>query len=142
MNKNIAILFIGLCLLGIIDTSYLIYNHYFIETLNCSTGWINCDVVNNNQYSYIFGLPVSIYGFIYYLVLLVALILLKTKTCVECIKKLKKYIGWLISAGLLMSLWFTYVQIFIIKSICLFCLLSALITLILFFFYIFSLRKN
>lgn len=138
MIKKRAILIIfTISLLGILDASYLMYEHYANTLPPCSTSiFIDCGKVLRSKYSEIFGIPLSLYGLLYYLVII-------TLSVITLIKKnnlTKKLIIALSSFGFLFSLYLMYLQLIIIGSICLYCTFSALLSTLIFItsFYFFS----
>ena len=67
--KIISIIGVILCLIGIADATYLTVAHYSTTvTLACPTkGIINCEKVTNSSYSEVFGIPVAIYGLLFFI---------------------------------------------------------------------------
>ena len=113
--------------IGFLDASYLTASHYFNFSLPCSI--LNgCDLVTSSKYSEIFGIPVALLGVIYYVVIFFAVVAY-LDTGNAWIIKFASY-GTII--GFLASIWFVCVQIFILKALCLYCLISAAISTILF----------
>ena len=115
---SISILIVAF--LGFIDASFLTAEHYLNMTPPCFIVQ-GCDVVTTSSYSKILGIPVSLFGSLFYISILVL--------GIYFVDKQKSVALTLIHAGttlgLLMSLWFVYVQAFILKSWCLYCLFSA-----------------
>lgn len=123
--------------LGFLDASWLTVAHYAGLDLNC-TILKGCEEVTTSEYSLILGLPVALLGVFYYLtVLLLSLIYFDTKN-----RFILKIIPPLTVAGLLASAWFVYLQFFIIKAICEYCMLSAATSTTLFIFGIFIWKNN
>ncbi|HEY5267865.1 MAG TPA: vitamin K epoxide reductase family protein [Candidatus Saccharimonadales bacterium] len=133
--KKIVISSLFISLLGIADTAYLTIAHYTqTVTLACpSTSFINCAKVTTSSYSEIFGIPVSLIGLLFFLLL----------TFLQLpIFWTNKYL-WLknprlifIGLGLVSALWFIYVELHKLRAICLYCsgahlliFLSLIITL-------------
>lgn len=81
-----------------------------------------CDQVTSSLYSTIFSVPVAYLGAGYYLLIfslaLWFLILKKEQTI--------RLMSYLTGLGFLASTWFVYVQIFIVRAICFYCMISAL----------------
>ena len=125
--NKVAIFVLVVALLGFIDATYLTIEHYQNVIPPCSvTG--GCEVVLTSMYSTIFGIPVSLLGSIYYLLIMIgAFIYLESK-----IPTLFKWSLLLSIPGFLFSLWFVYIQIFELHSYCIYCLGSFLTTTILF----------
>ena len=139
-----------LALSGIADAAYLTFEHYQQVIPPCTINRLlpiasDCGKVLRSSYSVMFGVPLAVFGVVQYLLLLTAIILLAVYR-----KKISAY--WLIlqsMIGAIFSLYFMYVQLVILKSICLYCTLSAIISFSIFFlvsriFYKerFSLRLN
>jgi len=120
-------------------TAYLTYLHYMpsaAEFCNFNEQF-NCDVVNKSQWSYIalgpVEIPVAIMGFLYYLgVLIGTLGVLKgwkfTKICkwlepMNVIRLMK----WLTVLGVIFALYLTYIEAFVLKTFCLFCVAQQVI---------------
>jgi len=124
--SRLALLFLVFSLIGFLDSSYLAAKHFLGGIVPCSFG--NCEQVLNSPYSLIFGIPVALLGAIYYLIFFGATILYfdTKKTAIL------KYLSFYSIAGLAASLWFVYTQLFIIHSICEFCILSAASSTLLF----------
>lgn len=120
---------------GLIDSAYLTWEHYSQVIPPCSVNplipsfLVDCGKVLTSQYSTILGIPLALLGVIHYSFLSVFLLVaILTKN------KIFRYLTVLQSiAGLFASVIFMYIQIGIIKSICLYCTLSAIISFVIFF---------
>jgi len=123
-----------LALSGIADAAYLTFEHYQQVIPPCTVNRLlpiasDCGKVLRSSYSVMFGVPLAVFGVVQYLLLLTAIILLAVYR-----KKISAY--WLIlqsMIGAIFSLYFMYVQLVILKSICLYCTLSAIISFTIFF---------
>ena len=113
--------------LGFLDSAFLTVKHYVGGTLPCLTSG-SCEVVTTSTYSMIYGVPVALLGALYYIAMFV-LILVYLDSGKEAVLRLSR---WLVRIGLVMTIWFVFVQIFILHAICLYCMGSALSTTILF----------
>ena len=133
MKRNILSLLTLLIFLGVLDSSYLTYEHYANFIPPCPThAWlsllIDCGKVLRSQYSLLFGIPVALIGLIHY-----SLFFINTILALFTKKKIFTYLIVIQSiAGAFASSYFMYVQFFIIGSICLYCTLSAIISFIIF----------
>jgi uncharacterized membrane protein len=142
MKEILKKLFIVLAILWLIISSYLTYAHYNIDiesTQNfCSVWWTldfleqwknenSCASVLKSDYSQIFWIPTSIFWIIFYIFVLVFFFLWEYKQ-----KNIFKNILFLIViVWFLDSLYFTYLQFFVIDWFCIYCFSSAVITLLL-----------
>lgn len=129
MAKFILIIILVVSLAGIIDSSYALYQHYSPEELSrCDfSETISCTAVNRSEYSALFGVPVAGIGAAGY-------ILFASLAGAGLMRWLTKGLIFqllvpiaLIALGV--SLWLTYVEIFILKAVCPLCVVSlALVT--------------
>lgn len=114
----IAMVLIGA--VGFFDALYLTIKHYSNTLPSCSI-FTGCEAVTTSSYSEFFGIPVALFGALYYgSVILGAVILLNKK-----IPLLKKALSLYTIAGLLASVWFVSLQLFVIHAICPYCMISA-----------------
>lgn len=80
-----------------------------------------CDKVTTSLYSTMLNVPVAYLGALYYLtIFILALGFLAFKK-----DQIIRLMSWMTGIGFLASTWFVYLQVFIIKSICLYCMISA-----------------
>src|SRR5438105_6778744 len=85
-------------LLGIIDASYLSYEHYSQIILPCSTNilFLDCAKVLQSSYAELFHVPLSVYGIIFYSsVLIISLLTVFLKN-----KRLRTLLTFLTTVGL------------------------------------------
>jgi len=113
--------------LGFIDAAYLTVTHYRGLMPTCSL-LHGCDAVLTSGFATLGFVPVALIGAIYYLtVFLLVFGYLDTDWLI-----LLRAAAWLTVLGFLASLGFVYLQVFVIRALCQYCLLSALISTILF----------
>ena len=124
--RKIVVFPFVVALIGFADAAYLTLKHFQGAIPPCTTD--GCEQVLTSAYSEILGVPVSLLGAIYYLAILVGLMIYldarKEKILTLTLRAT--------TIGFLMSLWFLFVQIFIIGSYCQYCLVSAATSIILF----------
>ncbi|MBI2676489.1 MAG: vitamin K epoxide reductase family protein [Candidatus Yanofskybacteria bacterium] len=114
-------------LIGFLDAVYLTVQHYNNGILPCLI-FSGCDKVTSSSYAKVAGIPVSLLGAGYYFIVLVSTILYfdtGNKKVLEILKNLP-------IAGFAATLWFLFLQFFIIKAICFYCVVSAIISTALF----------
>jgi uncharacterized membrane protein len=112
--------------LGFLDATYLTAQHYLGTIPPCviTTG---CETVLTSEHSVIFGIPTALLGSFYYLLLfLLAVFSLDMK------RGIIRFAAFLTPIGFLASLYFVYLQLFVIKEICSYCVVSAAASTILF----------
>lgn len=105
---------------GFIDASYLAVKHYTGTIPPCAIAK-GCEVVTTSQYAEIGGVSVALFGAIYYLIILITSIaIIDTNN-----NHLKKFLSLFSIIGLLASIWFVSLQLFVINALCLYCIASA-----------------
>ena len=131
MNKvlptPLIILVIVLALIGFADATFLLAERISGAIIPCfiTTG---CDVVSKSPYSVLFGIPLSAYGMVFYLGIgLLGLLYLDTKNALFA-----RLILLVTTLDFLASAYFIYVQKFLIKAFCIYCILSAVVSTMLF----------
>lgn len=129
----------SLALAGIFISIYLtLYKLGVIGELSCSIG--SCETVNTSRWSVLFGLPVAAWGILFYLdVFGVALIgtmpRFENEPIISIVLVAEAAIGVLFSA------WLTYLELAVIHAICIWCVASAVIVLIILLVSIADLRE-
>ena len=107
--------------LGFLDAGYLAVEHFLNRVPPCSIV-AGCEKVTTSQYSVIFGVPLALMGALYYLAIIVALILYLDLRRAWIIK----WTARATAVGFVFSLYLVYLQLFVIKAICQYCMLSVL----------------
>lgn len=121
-------LMLAVAILGLADATYLTIQHYQNAVPPCTIH--GCEKVLTSSYAEIAGIPVALFGAIYYFVQSALLIAFFTSR-----KKILLILPSLFSiAGFLASMWFVYLQIAVIKAICQYCMVSAVTSTLLFIF--------
>lgn len=121
MSKWIVYLLLILSLIGFLDADYITIKHYLGVPLTCSV-FEGCEKVTTSQYAAIGNIPVALFGATYYLSILVLVILYLDTGKASLIH----FISHFSVVGFLASLWFIYLQLFVIKAICFYCVVSAI----------------
>jgi uncharacterized membrane protein len=126
--ENVWTASLVLSLLGALDALYLSWVKISHTQVFCG-GLGNCERVNTSIYSELFKIPIAYLGFAAYLFLVIVLVL-------EMRQMVRKDLSVLIIfgtclIGTLYSLYLTFVEIWVIKAICPYCLVSAIIMILL-----------
>jgi len=114
-----------LSLVGILIALYLtLYKIGIVGDLSCSVG--SCETVNTSRWSMLFGLPVAAWGLAAYVALFVIALAGTTERYAG-----SSTISWLLVAtagwSVLFSAWLTYLELFVINAICIWCVTSAVL---------------
>jgi uncharacterized membrane protein len=128
---------LALAAIGFIDAGYLAVEHFLNRVPPCSI-ISGCEKVTSSEYSVIFGVPMALLGALYYLAVILALVLYLDMRRDWMIKWTARVTAF----GFVFSLWLVYLQLFVIKAICQYCMLSALSSTGLFVIGILVLRSH
>lgn len=128
MPKWLLLTFIIVGFLGFLDATYLTVEHYFGVIPPCYVA-DGCEKVLTSEYATVAtGVPNSLLGSLYYLAItLIAIFFWDTRS-----KKALTVLVFLPIVGLVASVWFVYLQLFVIKAICFYCMISAVLSAVLF----------
>ena len=137
LSKGLAIAFLIVSFLGFLDATYLAIEHYRGVVPPC-TIVEGCEEVTTSIYSQILGVPVALGGSIFYFAIFIISILKFEQEN----DKFLKYAAFLTPFGFLSSLWFLYLQLFVINAICIYCMFSLLTSTTLFFLGNFVIKKS
>ncbi len=135
---------IFLSVTGLIDSAYLTWEHFNNIIPPCTVHplipafLIDCGKVLTSPYSIMFGVPLAVVGLIHY-----GLLTLGILGAMIYKKKIFRY--WIVLqavAGVIASMYFMYIQLGVIKSLCLYCTLSALISFAIGLLVFFNFKKE
>jgi len=115
--------------IGLIDAIYLTWMKVTNNPRMCIQGLGDCFTVNTSKYSEIAGIPVAVLGAAAYLCLFLLLVSENRTNFLRTNSVL--FIFGITLAGTLFSAYLTYIEIFVLKQICPFCVISAITMLIL-----------
>ena len=120
---------LALTVIGISDAMYVAYGSYRGTQLWCPI-LDGCNTVVNSPYSRVLGMPMSYFGFIYYLFMFG----LAARLAYEPASKGLRFRVVLYAAlGAVSSAYFIYLQLGLIQAICSYCIISAIISFLLLF---------
>ncbi|OHA18082.1 MAG: hypothetical protein A2836_01670 [Candidatus Taylorbacteria bacterium RIFCSPHIGHO2_01_FULL_45_63] len=91
----------------------------------------DCHKVVHSEYSRFFGIPVELLGILYYLIIGVAYLVFLVKPEIY-FPALSTLILLITSLAFLFSLYLTAIQLFVIRELCTWCLISAFICTVIF----------
>jgi uncharacterized membrane protein len=127
-TKILTVGLLILSFLGIADSTYLSYTALTNTALTCNIkGLDGCNTVAQSVYSHLFGIPLALYGVVFYVLVFIfaAAALFWTR------RFLTAGLATLGTLGLIASIIFELIQVVLIKAICIYCLGSAIISLFL-----------
>ena len=120
---------LALALLGVIDAFYDSHAIYTGQLLWCPPPIDGCNIVASSPHARIFGVPLGYLGVVYYLYMsgLAALIAFDPFS-----RGLRLGALLYTAIGMLSSIFFMYVLFTLIRAFCIYCSISAVLTLLLF----------
>jgi len=124
-ERSLRITTIVLCLLGLGIAGYVAYTTVILKELpQCVGGGGGCAVVENSEYSKLFGIHISVFGIIGYLSILGATIWQGDNA---------RLVAFTLSLfGFGFSLYLKYLELFEIEAICQWCVGSAVLMVLIF----------
>ena len=126
-----------LSFLGFLDATYLTILHYKNAIPPC-TITNGCETVLTSSYATVLGIPISLLGVFYYFSVLILSLLILTNP-----KKIFEKILFSVSfLGAIVSLILIYIQFGVLKTYCQYCLLSEIISFLIFGLTIFAFRGS
>ena len=140
MDKKTLKIIIFLAILGIFVSAYLLKLYYSDGSPICDIGdTFSCTDVKNSDYSEAFGIPMAGYGLmVYFLIGLMAVCRYKKEQLLKNVWLQKAFtqqnLFYVSFTALIFSLYLTYIEFFIIKALCLFCLISLGIIMVITFY--------
>lgn len=128
MNRRMLTALVAL--VGVFVALYLaFYKAGLIGTLACGTG--GCETVQMSKWATFLGLPVAFWGVGYY-ALVFAVVMASLQEPWADSRRLWLGVVVLTGWGVAFSAWLTYLELFVINAICRWCVVSAVIAVVLF----------
>ncbi|MGQ9478370.1 MAG: vitamin K epoxide reductase family protein [Candidatus Bipolaricaulia bacterium] len=124
-SASMQVAIIVLAILGLADSAYLLYEHLGHEIVCIGSG---CSIVDQSVYAEVFGIPMSVMGLVGYLFILGAAVAgLHLRGRARAREWAKAAVYGFALIGLLYSGYLTYLELFVIRAICTWCVVSAVI---------------
>ena len=122
----------ALALAGVFLAVYLLlYKLGMIGELTCSVG--SCEKVNTSKWATFLGLPVAAWGVGWYIAMFVLAVVATGDRYWDSPQVSLLMLG-VAGVGLLFSTYLTYLELYVIHAICQWCVVSAVIVLVIFVF--------
>lgn len=129
LRRSVYFTGLGLAALGALDSAYLTYVKFAGAQAACG-GIGDCETVNNSAFSEIAGVPIAILGLAAYLAIIALFLIERSRPAYAEYVRLAAFGVTLI--GTIYSGWLTYVEVAVLRAICPFCVVSAIIISLLF----------
>ena len=122
----------GIVLVGLIGlfvaVYLLLYQMGFYGSLLCGAG--SCEVVQASKYARFLGQPVPLWGTLWYAGLLALAFLALGPAAGQ--RWVDVLLALVVTGGLLFSAYLTAIEVFVLHALCMWCVISAVLTVILF----------
>ena len=126
MKRALVVLIVIFAFLGLSDSMYIARQEANTAPLLCNVENLSdCNIVAQSRYSYLFGVPLATYGIVFYS----GIFILGALELALPYRPFRRALQAVSVVGVAISVYFTYVEIFVIRALCIYCLASALITL-------------
>ncbi len=126
MNRTILlVLMLVLTFLGLADAWYLTQSAISGTELSCSIAHLDgCNIVAQSKYSHLLGIPLALYGVVFYAVLFIL---------AASLPLWPSRLGYRLlhiasSIGVIASVCFLFIQFVLIRALCIYCVASAVIS--------------
>ena len=125
--KRLVLIFLFVSFIGFVDAGYLALKYYLGSPVNCAI-LAGCEIVTSSNFAVLYGVPIALIGAVYYLLVLVLTLLYLDTGNIAPLSAA----ALISAAGFLISLGLLYIQIFMLRAICLYCLISLASSALLF----------
>jgi uncharacterized membrane protein len=129
----------ALSLIGLFVAMYLyLFKLGIVGALSCSID--GCEKVNTSPWAILLGQPVAMWGVLYYVAMFATAF---TSTVARFADDRRFTLALVVLAGwgVLFSAWLTYVELAVIHAVCMYCVISAIIVVIMFALSLMELRS-
>lgn len=120
-ERNLRVLISALAVAGLLISAYLTWSHLRGVAPVCVGGSSGCETVQTSRYSEILGIPVAALGLLAYAALLLSAALRDERAVL---------LGLFVAlVGTLFNAYLTYLELFVIRAICQWCVANAVVML-------------
>jgi uncharacterized membrane protein len=130
MDKKLKTTALVAALIGVIDAAYLTWIKLTNNEALCAGGIGDCYTVNTSRYSEVFGIPIALLGLLAFLAL-TGIMLLEERIALFRQHGLMMLFG-ISLIGVLYSAYLTYLEAFVIRAWCPYCVLLSLALTVIF----------
>lgn len=132
-EANILMFTIILCFIAIPVAGYLVYDHYNPGTLICPTeGWIDCGEVTHGEYNNILGIPLAHLGLVGIVIIFLFAVIRIVHWDRDYTENFFIIVLVLSFLGALLTWYLTYLELFVIQAICIYCFLEFVLATMIF----------
>lgn len=130
----------ALALIGVLVAAYLtLYKVGAIGHLACGLG--SCERVNTSRWATFLGAPVAAWGLAFYAVTFIVALAGTSVTWIGR-REISVVLTAMSAAGVAFSAWLTYLELYVIGAVCRYCVVSAVIVVLILLMSIADLRRS
>ncbi len=126
------ILMVLVSIVGILDAVYLTAHHYKGAMMPCIEGF-DCEKVLTSSYAQFYGIPTAVFGLAAYFTVFSLSVL-----AIYGYRNVWNLLNLVVTLMAVFSIYLVYLQGFVLKAFCQYCLISAAVTFSLFFLVLMS----
>lgn len=120
-----------LSFLGILVSAYLWISYAAPNPIICFT---DCELIRQSEYSNLFGISLPVYGTFFYLAIFIYILVLKLREKKFLKYEFEKTLFFLAALfGFGFSAYLTFIEFFVLHAVCQWCLVSAVLSTLVFF---------
>jgi len=138
--KKTSIYTFGAAFIGALDAAYLTWIKLSHNEVLCAPGIGDCYTVNTSRYSELYGIPIAIFGLATFLLIIFILLLEPRLPFIQENGNLAVF--GISMIGVIYSAYLSYLEEFVIHAWCPYCVLSAIMMVIIFFLSIMRLKQE
>ena len=138
--KKINVIALIAAIIGALDSIYLSWVKLSHNETLCAPGLGDCFTVNTSVYSEIYGVPIALFGLAAYL-LIIAIFLFESRSAFLQENGSMALFG-ISLIGVLYSIYLSYLEAYVIHAWCPYCVLSAVMIVVVFIVSIFRLKEE
>jgi uncharacterized membrane protein len=116
-------LIVAFSLIGLSIATYLAYFYIYGAPIPCSNH--GCDTVRQSSYAKVYGIPMPLFGVVFYLLFALLGVLKLLKKTFPYDDTFLRILG---TGGLLFSAYLTYLEAYVILAWCVWCVASAIVS--------------
>lgn len=128
-----------LSLVGIMVSGYLLYTYVANTPIVCAN--TGCETVRESPYSYFLGVPLPAFGLIFFISILILSFLRTTLDKIDHSHLASRLIFVASLVGVVISAYLTYLEAFVIRAYCTWCIVSAIVVSGIFILSVIELRR-
>ncbi|MBI2622239.1 vitamin K epoxide reductase family protein [Candidatus Microgenomates bacterium] len=125
-------------LVGLAISGFLLYEQNFTGSITCPFLGSGCQTVWSSPYSNIYGVSLSVIGLAFY-ALIMATVIWKSISNQKVIIQIQ---FWLVFIGLVYSAYLTFLEAFVIRAYCVWCLASFIVIIAIFILTVVGLHRR